>query len=223
MAAMFVPQFEKALYEVVKKFVETTKKEFDYQDDATLLFDISGSMSSGGFLGTKDNKDGKGLGFMYLILFALLIKNIKLRTFSNDLNKEKKVLELVVKKIQQGSFNDAYKDFNTHFEKYSSGTALVDSAKDLCDEDTELKNLIVITDEVSWEKQDLISSISELTQKLKEKQLIIVNPVVYHGTVFDKNVVGISGLTPNALIDISILLDEKGFINYIKNYKVNSS
>jgi len=221
MAAMFVPQFEKALYEVVKKFVETTKKEFDYQDDATLLFDVSGSMSSGGFSGIRsDNKDGKGLGFMYLILFALLMKNIKLRTFSNDLNKDIKELENIVKKIQQGSFGDAYAAFNKHFEKYSGGTALVQSATDLCDEDEEIKNLIIISDEVSWvEGKNLTGSISELSKKLSNKNLFLINPVVYSGTVFDKNIVAISSLNPSVLIDMAIFLDEKGFIEYIKNYK----
>jgi hypothetical protein len=223
MAAMFVPQFEKALFEVVKKFVERTKTEFNYQDDATLLFDVSGSMSSSGFFGLNrgnDNKDGKGLGFMYLILFALLMKNIKLRTFSNDLNKDEKELANIVKKIQQGSFCDAYKDFNKHFEKYSGGTALVNSAKELCDEDNEIKNLIIISDEVSWkEGSNLTGGIAELSQKLSNKNLFLINPVVYAGTLFDKNIVAISSLNPSVLIDMAIFLDEKGFIEYIKNYK----
>jgi hypothetical protein len=223
MAAMFVPQFEKALFEVVKKFVERTKEEFDYQDDATLLFDVSGSMSSGGFLGVnrdKDNKDGEGLGFMYLILFALLMKNLKLRTFSNNLISEEKVLETVVKKIQQGSFSEAYKVFDTHFKKHSSGTALVDSAIELCKEDEEIKNLLIISDEVSWkEGSNLTGSISELSKKLSNKNLFLINPVVYAGTVFDKNIVAISSLNPSVLVDMAIFLDEKGFIEYIKNYK----
>jgi len=223
MAAMFVPQFEKALFEVVKKFVERTREEFQFQDDATLLFDVSGSMSSGGFLGmrsTSDNKDGKGLGFMYLILFSLLMKNIKLRTFSNDLNKDEKELANIVKKIQQGSFSDAYKAFNIHFDKHSGGTALVQSASDLCDQDEEIKNLIIISDEVSWkEGHNLEGSISELSKKLNNKNLFLINPVVYAGTVFDKNIVAISSLNPSVLIDMAIFLDEKGFIEYIKRYK----
>jgi hypothetical protein len=222
MAAMFVPQFEKALFEVVKKFVDRTREEFDYQDEATLLFDVSGSMSSGGFFGLNrgDNKDGKGLGFMYLILFAMLMKNIKLRTFSNELNKDEKELANIVKKIQQGSFGDAYAAFNKHFEKYSGGTALVQSASDLCDEDIELKNLIIISDEVSWkEGQNLTGNISELSKKLSNKNLFLINPVVYAGTVFDKNIVAISSLNPSVLIDMAIFLDEKGFIEYIKKYK----
>jgi len=180
-------------------------------------------MSSSGFFGLNrgnDNKDGKGLGFMYLILFALLMKNIKLRTFSNDLNKDEKELANIVKKIQQGSFCDAYKDFNKHFEKYSGGTALVNSAKELCDEDNEIKNLIIISDEVSWkEGSNLTGGIAELSQKLSNKNLFLINPVVYAGTLFDKNIVAISSLNPSVLIDMAIFLDEKGFIEYIKNYK----
>jgi hypothetical protein len=215
-AAMYVPQFEKALFEVVKRFVEVTRKEFDFPQDATLLFDVSGSMS-GSF---GDKKDGKGLGFQYTILFALLMKDLKLRTFSNDLNGDKQELANVVKKIQQGSFKDAYEAFDKHFAKYSGGTALVQSAKDLCDEDAELKNLIIISDEISWkEGSDLTSHISELSKKLSNKNLFLINPVVYAGTVFDKNIVAISSLNPSVLIDFAIFLDEKGFIEYIKKYK----
>jgi hypothetical protein len=227
MAAMFVPQFEKALFEVVKKFVEKTRTEFDFElFDTTVLFDVSGSMSSGGFLsGIKgsDNKDGKGLGFMYLILFALLMKKIKLRTFSNDLNDDKVELAKVVKKIQDGCFGEAYSLFNKHFARYSGGTALVQSASDLCDEDTEIKNLIVISDEVSWkEGHNLEGNISELSKKLSNKNLFVINPVVYAGTVFDKNIVAISSLNPSVLIDMAIFLDEKGFIEYIKKYKLET-
>lgn len=224
MAAMFVPQFEKALFEVVKRFVEKIKTEFDFElYNTTLLFDVSGSMSSSGMFGLlrgNDNKDGKGLGFMYLILFALLIKNIQLRTFSNDLNKDEKELAKVVKKIQEGCIAEAYDLFNKHFAKYSGGTALVQSASDLCDEDKELRNLIIISDEVSWkEGHNLEGSISELSKKLSSKNLFLINPVVYAGTVFDKNIVAISSLNPSVLVDMAIFLDEKGFIEYIKNYK----
>lgn len=224
MAAMFVPQFEKALFEVVKRFVEKVKTEFDFElYNTTLLFDVSGSMSSSGMFGMRsggDNKDGKGLGFMYLILFALLIKNIQLRTFSNDLNKDEKELAKIVKKIQEGCLSEAYDLFNKHFAKYSGGTALVQSASDLCDEDKELKNVIIISDEVSWkEGHNLEGSISELSKKLSSKNLFLINPVVYSGTVFDKNIVAISSLNPSVLVDMAIFLDEKGFIEHIKNYK----
>jgi hypothetical protein len=220
MAAMYVPQFEKALFEVVKRFVERTKEEFDFQSDATVLFDVSASMGSGGLFSIgHDNKDGKGLGFMYLILFALLMKDLKLRTFSNKLNGDEKNLIKIVKQIQQGSLGSAFKDFDAHFQAHSGGTALLDSAMELCDEDTEIKNLIVITDEISWEKQNLTGSIAELSKRLNNKNLFIVNPVVYNGTVFDKNIVAISSLNPSVLIDMAIFLDEKGFIKYIKNYK----
>lgn len=219
MASMFVPQFEKALFEVIKKFTERTKEEFKFEDDATVLFDVSGSMGSGLFT-NKDNKDGKGLGFMYLILFALLMKNIRLRTFSNELNGDKKELEKIVKKIQEGCIKEAYDLFNEHFSKYSGGTALIQSTKDLCDEDIELKNLIIISDEVSWkEGTNLVGEISELSGKLSNKNLILINPVVYEGTVFEKNIVAISSLNPSVLVDMAIFLDEKGFIEYIKKYK----
>ena len=208
-AATYVPQFEKALFEVVKRFVEVTRKEFDFPQDATLLFDVSGSMSG----------NGKEMGFKYAILFSLLMKDLKLRTFSNDLNQDKKELDNVVKKIQQGSFKEAFEIFDKHFQRYSGGTALLDSSLALLKEDAEIKNLICVTDEVSWEKQNLTGSIAELSKKMNGKNLFIVNPVVYNGTVFDKNVVAISSLNPSVLIDFAIFLDEKGFIEYIKNYK----
>ena len=215
-AATYVPQFEKALFEVVKRFVEVTRKEFDFPQDATLLFDVSGSMSSS----FGDKKDGKGLGFQYTILFALLMKDLKLRTFSNDLNGDEKTLNDVVKKIQQGSFKDAFDVFDKHFQKYSGGTALVQSAIDLCDKNKEIKNLILVSDEISWkEGSDLRSNIADLSKKLSGKNLFLINPVVYAGTVIDKNVVAISSLNPSVLIDFAIFLDEKGFIEYIKSYK----
>jgi len=220
MAALFVPQFEKALFEVIKRFIEKTQAEFKFENDATLLFDVSGSMGTGGFMSRPDNKDGKGLGFMYLILFALLMKNIKLRTFSNNLNGDETQLRKVVEKIQNGSIQEAYKLFNKHFEEHSGGTALLESAMKLCDDDSEIKNLIIISDEVSWkEGSDLRGSISELSKKLANKNLFLINPVVYSGTVFDKNIVAISSLNPSVLIDMAIFLEEKGFIDYIKNYK----
>ena len=217
-AAMYVPQFEKALFEVVKRFVEVTRKEFDFPQDATLLFDISGSMQSFG----GDKKDGEGLGFQYTILFALLMKDLKLRTFSNDLNKDEKELANIIKKIQQGSFKDAFEAFDKHFKKYSGGTALVQSAVDLCKEDEKIKNLVLVSDEISWkEGSDLRTNIFELSKKLSGKNLFLINPVVYAGTVIDKNVVAISSLNPSVLIDFAIFLDEKGFIEYIRNYKRN--
>lgn len=214
-AAMYVPQFERALFEVVKRFVERTREEFAFPDEATLLFDVSGSMQSFGM----DKKDGKGLGFQYLILFALLMKKLKLRTFSNELNDDKKELEKIIKKIQEGSFQDAFALFDKHFNKYSGGTALVDSAIKLCDKE-EIKNLIILSDEVSWkEGKNLTGSISELSKKLSGKNIFIINPVVYEGTCFDKNVVAISSLNPSVLTNMAIFLDEAGFIKYIKNYK----
>jgi hypothetical protein len=220
MAAMFVPQFEKALFEVVKKFIQRTREEFKFEDNATLLFDVSGSMGTGGFMARPDNKDGKGLGFMYLILFALLMKNLKLRTFSNNLNGDEVQLKKIVERIQTGSIQEAYKMFNKHFEEHSGGTALLESATELCDNDPEIKNLIIISDEVSWkEGSDLRGSISSLSKKLTDKNLFLINPVVYSGTVFEKNIVAISSLNPSVLIDMAIFLDEKGFIDYIKKYK----
>jgi len=218
MASMFVPKFEKALFEVIKKFVERTREEFTFPEDSTVLFDVSGSMGSRGNM-----KDGKGLGFQYLVLFALLMKKLKLRTFSDNLNSDELTLNKVIKNIQDGCIGDAYKLFENHFESHSGGTALLESAQDLLQKEPEIKNLIVVTDEVSWEKQNLIGDISELSKKLNNRNLIIINPVIYNGTVFDKNVAAISSLNPSVLMDMAIFLDEAGFIKYIKNYKATKS
>jgi hypothetical protein len=208
-AMIFVPQMEKALFEVVTKFIEQTKKEFDYPADATLLFDVSGSMEG----------EGKEIGFKYMVLFALLCPKLKLRTFSNELHDTHKDLDKVISKLQDGSVQDAKSLFDKWFKLHSSGTALIQSTTDLLAE-MEIKNLICISDEVSWkEGSDLTEDIDKLADLFDDTKLLLINPVVYNGTVFKNNVVAISSLSPSILIDMAILMDEQGFINHIRNYK----
>jgi hypothetical protein len=227
MAAMYVPQFEKALFEVVKNFINNTKREFNYSDDATVLFDVSGSMNgmNCGLFSTgpqiDTNKDGKTIGFMYLVLFTGLIKNLRLKTFSDDLiHNQDKILNEIISNIRDGNLNKAFKMFNEHFRKFTGGTSLLASANELIVNDSSIKNLVIISDEVSWkEGKNLSPNITELSKKLSNINLVLINPVVYAGTVFDKNIVAIASLNPSVLLDMAIFFDEKGFINFIRNYK----
>ena len=206
-AAVFVPQLEKALFEVVKKFVQDVKEKFSYNEDATILFDFSGSMF------------GKGMedGFKYLVLMTLLYNDVKLRHFSNSLGV--KALPDVIKNIKNGNFANAKKLFDNYEQKYNGGTALLQSTRDLLNEDAKIKNLIIISDEVSWkEGQDLRSDIKEISNLTNDKKVILVNPTVYEGTVFNDNLVGIASLTSGILYNIMIGVNANGFISFIKNY-----
>jgi len=83
----------------------------------------------------------------------------------------------------------------------------------------ELNNFLVISDEVSWnEGSYLVNKINDLNQLLKTKKVILVNPQVYKGTVFKKNIVAVASLNPSILVDMAILFDESSFIKYIRNY-----
>lgn len=208
-AAMYVPQFERPLFEVVKKFVEDVKANFSFEKDATVLFDVSGSMS------------GEGLknGVRYLSVLSLLFENLKIRFFSDDLVEYDKEHQKVVEYLKKGSYQDAGRAMEKIFSKYSSGTALIESTTKLIDE-SDIKNLIVISDEVSWvEGDDLRDRIKDLKTKLIGKKLILINPQVYNGTVFTDNVLGIASLTSSILLDFALVTNPQGFVNYIKKYR----
>jgi hypothetical protein len=208
-ASIYVPQFEKLLFEIVKKFVEETKKAFDYGEEITILFDTSYSMQG----------EGVRKGFLYLVLFSALFNKVNLRCFSDELFSESKTLERIILKIRLGSISEAYQNFRTYFSKYSGGTALIESMRDLIEEKPEEKNYIVISDEVSWQEGSyLVNEINSLSGMLKNKNLILINPEVYKGTVFKENVVAVSSLNPSILLDMAILFDENGFIKFIKEY-----
>lgn len=212
-AMIHVPQMEKALFEVVTKFVEEVKKEFDYPKNAVLLFDTSGSMEGESF----EN------GFKYLILFNLLIDKVIPFTFANELHDSNLELTKILLKMRAGSIQDAKNSFHKWFVSHSGGTALVQATTDVLAR-TATKNLIVISDEVSWkEGSNLSEDINRLADLFDDTKLILVNPKVYKGTVFKQNVVAIASLNPSILMDIAILMDEQGFINHIKSYDKISS
>ena len=206
-ACIHVPQMEKALFEVLKKHVYKFKKEFDYIGDTTILFDFSGSM----------NGDGFERGFKYLILFSILNDNINLRAFSNGLFDEK--FKHVLTQLKVGLISDAHEQLNKFFNSHSSGTALLDSVKELMDEDENITSMIVISDEVSWlEGSDLRDEISEVSDLMKGTKLILINPVVYKGTVFKDNVLGISALTSSVMFDVMAFENPNKFIDFIRKY-----
>jgi len=208
-ASIHVPQFEKLLFEIVKKFVGEIKKNFDYGDEITVLFDVSGSMMG----------EGIRKGFLYLVLFSALFNKVNLNCFSDNLLRKSKTLDKTISKIRIGSIGEAFKNFRVYAHEYSGGTALIESMKDLIDENPKEKNYIVISDEVSWiEGSYLVKEINTLSNLLKNKNLILINPEVYKGTVFKENIVAVSSLNPSILLDMAILFDENGFIKFIKEY-----
>lgn len=198
-----VPKLEKMLFEVVLRFSKEVKKQFDFPENATFLFDASGSM------------DGEGVskGFKYLVLLSILIKNPELRFFGNglwDKSKSEGIMEL----IKEGKLNEAFKRFET-----PDGTALIESTKELLEEDTKLQNLIVISDEVSWiEGEDLTYEINSLAKLLSDKKVVLINPVVYSGTVFKDNIMAFSSLTSAIIYNVSLHINPNKFIETIREY-----
>jgi hypothetical protein len=100
----------------------------------------------------------------------------------------------------------------------SGGTALIESIEQLYKEKGEMGTLIVISDECTWrEGSYLVNRINTLKQATRNTKLVVINPNVYEGTVFDGNVVAIASLTSRILFDLAILEDRAKFIEYIKS------
>lgn len=209
-ASIFVPQFEKALFEVINKFVSDVKTNFEFDKEATILFDVSGSMSGTGISN----------GLRYIAVIALLFDKVQLRFFSDDLVTGEANSTKIVKHLKEGSYQKAKDLLNQVFTKYSNGTALIDSTQALLTEDPTITNLVVVSDEVSWvEGTDLRDRMKELHKNLANKKLILINPQVYKGTVFADNVLGIASLTSSILLDFAMATNPAGFVKYIKSYR----
>lgn len=205
-AAVYVPRFELALHEVVKRFADKIREDYSFKQDATFLFDFSGSMEHEPF----------EAGFKYLVLLSLVFDNAELRTFESSLNRTP--LNEVIKSIKQGKYQEARATLLKNFT--GGGTALVESVNSLFTDHSEIKNLIVISDEVSWEEGDSMSwQMTEMQRNLAGRNLILINPKVYKGTVFKGNVLAIASLTSGIVYDIMLLANQQGFIKYIKEYK----
>jgi len=218
-AARELPQLEKALFEVVNKFCNDVKDKFDYHNiSGTVLYDFSGSM------------DGKGIedGFKYLVLMSLIFDKLNIKCFSNDLSGSVK-LDSVITDIRKGLISRAYTNIKSEFRRECGGTALLRCTKQLLNEQSEIKNLIIISDEVSWEEgSDLTGAINSIHEKMKGRNLILINPSVYKGTVFKENMVAFASLTSAIVYNMMLVTNQQSFINYIKNYgregtKENSS
>lgn len=212
-AAIYVPSFEKALHQVVKNFISNIG--FKFEGDASVLFDISGSM-----MGDADTQDNLMKGFLYLVIFSHLF-NVRLDTFADDLTKHSSNLDKVVALIQKGSYAEGLRLFRAHAKQYTGGTALLSSASELLQQEHRVaKNFIIISDEVSWKEGDnLLGDIDKLSNDIGDRNMIVINPSVYKGTVMKKNIIAVSSLTASIFVDMAILADEQGFINHIKNYK----
>jgi len=205
-----VPKLESAMFDVIKRFCNEVKEKFDYKGiDGTVLYDFSGSM------------DGKGIedGFKYLVLISLLFDNLKIKSFADSLSGSKR-LDDVITDIKKGLINQAYKNFNIEFKNNSGGTALLRSTEQLLSEQPEIKNLIVVSDEVSWkEGSDLSGDIDRVHKLMKGKNLIVVNPVVSCGTVFKENMVAFASLTSAVVYNVMLATNQNSFIKFIRNYK----
>lgn len=204
-ASIAVPKMEKALFEVTKNFVNKIKEKNSYEfDESVVLFDLSGSM------------DGDGLknGFKYLVLMTLLYNKLDIRFFSDRLwTKDDKIT--ILENIRKGQLKTAKDKLKTY-----GGTALVNSTLDLLNKEDKIKTLIVISDEVSWEEgEDMGYAINQLERELKNRKLILINPVIYKGTVFKKNIVAMASLTSSIITDMGLFTQKEKFIKYIKNYK----
>jgi hypothetical protein len=202
--AIHVPQLEKMLFEIVKDFVEKVKIKFNYvEEDVTVLFDASGSMED----------QGQKNGFKYLVIFSILFNDVQLRFFGNALWEEARSKN-IIPLIKQGRLQEAYARFNC-----PDGTALLDSIKELITEKPLIKNLIIISDEVSWiEGEDLRTDINDIAKLLKDKRVILINPVVYKGTVFKDNLLAIASLTSSILYNVMLQTNPDAFIKEIKYY-----
>ena len=204
--AMYVPQLEKPLFEVVKRFANNVKEKFNYNEDAVVLFDVSGSM------------DGKPLenGFKYLVLLSLIFNDVQLRMFSDSLFD--KDLNGQIKDIKKGMISRAYKDFNDYAQHFMGGTSLLSSTRELVKQHEE-KNIVIISDEVTWrEGDDLRGEIDDISDLTKDRNVILVNPEVYQGTVFKNNLVAMASLTSAIVYNLMILTNQDEFVKYIKDY-----
>ncbi len=202
--AIHVPKLEKMLFTIVKSFVDKVKANFEYDKDATILFDLSGSMGG----------EGMEKGFKYLVLLSLIFDNAKFRVFSDVLYPVTHTNPNILNWIREGRLAEVYPLF-----KAISGTALIQSVNDLLAEDPALKTLVVISDEVSWkEESDLIYLIEQVNLKLKDRKVILINPTVYAGTVFRDNIMAFASLTSAILYNVFMFINPNKFIQTIREY-----
>lgn len=205
-ASLYTKEFQKLIFDTIKRYINnlTSKSTIDF-DKAAVLFDVSGSMGN----------DGIELGFKYLVLFSALFESIDTYLFSDELYDDYKSIG---KELCKGNISKAKELLNDGYSEHSSGTALIDSLNELLKLNP-ARNIIVISDEVSWkEGSDLIPLIKKLNLDLSSKRVVLINPAVYEGSVFNNNIVGISSLTPNIIGDVLLALDTQKFINFINNY-----
>jgi len=203
-AMIEVPQLEKPLFEVVERFAKDVKEKFHYDEDAVIMFDVSGSMAG----------QGERLGFKYAVLLNLIFSKCEVYMFGNNLFP---VNEKATSLIRAGKIGEAYKQY----EHMNQGTAVMDSFKELLDRKPESKNFVVISDEISWsEGSDLTYYIHKVSTELKKRngKVILVNPTISSGTVFDTNIVAMSSLTSSVIYNVMLLTNQKAFVRMLKDY-----
>lgn len=197
-----LPQLEKLLMDIVKKYCDAMKPMID-TSFTRILFDVSGSMSV----------QGRDRGFLYLVLFSLLYDKVDLHFFGNNLYPiDNRPIEL----IKKGKLKDAKSLISAN-----DGTELVKCINNLVDQ-FECQNVIVISDEVSWadadEDGDLTRLVDATANKISNLHLTLINPTVSKGTVFKNNVLAFSALNPEVLRLLALNTSQQRFIEIIKEY-----
>jgi hypothetical protein len=202
--AIHVPQLEKAMLDVVDDYANKIKEDtgIDY-GKATILFDVSGSMLS----------EGIEKGLKYTGILSRIFRPCKIRLFADELYEKDTTLNKALEAWNMSKVQTIMRSTR------SGGTALLESFEELLNEDKELDTVIVISDECSWKEGSyLVDNIHKLKDKLKDIKLVVINPVVYEGTVFDTNVVAMSSLSSKILFDLALLTNKDQFIKYVTNY-----
>jgi uncharacterized protein with von Willebrand factor type A (vWA) domain len=156
-ACLYTKEFQKLIFDTIKRYIKnlTEKSTIDF-DTATVLFDISGSMSG----------EGIELGFKYLTLFGALFDKIDTYLFSDRLYDD---YMFIGKELHKGNISKAKELLNKGYSEHSGGTALIDSLTELLTLNP-ARTIIVISDEVSWkEGSDLTAVIKKLKSNLTSK------------------------------------------------------
>ena len=203
-AAMYVPSLGDEIMEICKVFIEKVKeKGFALEGETIVMFDVSGSMDG----------DAKQFGLKYLALFSLLfdLKDENVYYFANEARKEHPA---VIASIRKGYFDKALNYVN-RIER--GGTAIFASTIEaLKDHVGEVNNIVIISDEVTWADDGDIDRESKRLREIFDGNVILINPVHYHGTIFKKKLLAIDALDAKILYYLKFMVDFKGFVSELK-------
>lgn len=196
--AIEVPTLELEMNKLLNDF--SSKAMFKLVGNTGVLFDVSGSMRG----------DGVNDGFKNLVLLNKILKSTNLHFFSDSVYD---VDPFILKYLNDGKIQTAKNYLEKVFDKLSGGTRLLDS---LALMSTRYDNVIVISDEVTWEDDYTIESYKNV---MKGKNLIVVNPKKYEGTVFKNKFLSLASIEAKIMLYLNMLVDFNSFKQWIiKNY-----